>query len=520
VNAKKVFYITTPIYYVNDIPHVGHAYCTIGADAMARFKRMDGYDVFFLTGTDEHGQKIAKTAREKGLEPKALADQVVERFKALWIKLNISNDDFIRTTDERHKKACVEFFRKVADGGFIEKKHYEGWYCLPDEKFLLDSEVVDAKCPDCGRPVERLTEENYFFLMSRFQKALEDHLAAHPDFVQPDSRKNELVNNFIKPGLSDVSITRNTVTWGIRAPVPEETVIYVWFDALLNYITALGWPDGEKYRKYWCGEGTDEHESVNVIGKDILRFHATIWPTMLMAAGAPLPTRVFGTGFINMGGQKMSKSLGNVVNPMDVIDQYGADALRYYLLREVVFGLDGTFTPEAFELRFNGDLANDMGNLVHRSLTMIEKYFAGSVPGPGEFGPLEREVQALALAYAPAAREALKHFSFDKALEALWAPVKRANKYIEESAPWKVAKANDAGKLATIMNTLIETLRVTAIGLAPFMPATAQALWVQLGYTDDVHRHSLSETAEWGLFPPGQKIAKGAPLFPRIEKNK
>lgn len=520
MSSNKVFYITTPIYYVNDVPHIGHAYCTIGADAMARFKRMDGYDVYFLTGTDEHGQKIAKTARERGLEPKELADQVVGRFREAWKKLNISHDDFIRTTEERHKNACIAFFKKVLEAGFIHKGQYEGWYCLPDEKFLLDSEVVDAKCPDCHRPVERITEQNYFFAMSKFQKPLEEHLEKNPGFVQPDSRRNELYNNFIKPGLSDVSITRNSVKWGIPAPVPEETVIYVWFDALLNYITALGWPDGEKYRKYWCGEGASEHEAVNVIGKDILRFHATIWPTMLMAAGLPLPTRVFGTGYINKDGKKMSKSLGNVVDPFELADQFGPDAVRYYLLREVPFGLDGNYTDESFTLRFNGDLANDMGNLVHRSLTMIEKYFGGAIPAPGESGPLEKEIQALATAYAGKARESMKRFAFDEALEALWAPIKRANKYIEESAPWKAAKEGDPAKLATIMYTLAETLRFTALGLAPYLPATAQALWSQLGYGDDVHRHALSETETWGAIPPGQKVAKGAPLFPRIEKKK
>jgi methionyl-tRNA synthetase len=512
---KKTFYVTTPIYYVNDIPHIGHAYSTVGADALARFKRMDGYEVFFLTGTDEHGQKIAKTAKEKGLEPKQLADQVVERFKEAWKRLGISNDYFIRTTDEDHRKAAQAFFKKVLDAGFIHKSQYEGWYCLPDEKFLLDSEVKDGKCPDCGRPVERIKEENYFFIMSKFQKQLEDYLAGHPDFIQPDSRKNELVNNFIKPGLADVSITRSTVKWGIPAPVPEAPAIYVWFDALINYISALGWPDGEKYKKFWPAD-------VHIIGKDILRFHATIWPTMLMAAGLPLPKKVFGTGFINMGGEKMSKSLGNVVNPMEVMDLYGVDALRYYLLREVVFGLDGTFTTEAFELRFNGDLANDLGNLVHRSLTMLEKYFEGVVPKPGPNGELEKQLAQLGTSYSAKAREQMDRLAFHEALAQAWELVKRANKYIEESAPWKVAKEGDAGKekLATIMFSLMESLRVTALSVAPFLPFTAQGIWSQLGYSDDIHHHSLKETEEWGKIPMGQKIAKGQPLFPRIEKKK
>ncbi len=521
-NSKKTFYVTTPIYYVNDVPHIGHAYCTVGADAMARFKRMDGYDVYFLTGTDEHGQKIEKTAKEQGLTPIELADKVVERFKEAWVKLGISHDDFVRTTQDRHKKLAIEFFKKVQTAGYIYHGEYEGWYCLPDEKFLLDSEVVDGKCPDCGRPVERIKEQNYFLKMSAFQKKLEDHLAQHPDFIQPDSRRNELVNNFIKPGLADVSITRNSVKWGIPAPVPEDVVLYVWFDALLNYITALDWPNGEKYRKYWKGEGTDKHEVVNLIGKDILRFHATIWPSMLWAAGEPLPDRVFGTGYINKDGKKMSKSLGNVVDPFELVEKYGPDALRYYLLREIQFGLDGNYTDTAFELRFNGDLANDLGNLVSRSLTMLEKYFEGVVPKPGPQGEFEKSLAQAALAYAPTARQAMTTFDFPTALSGAWDHVKRANKYIEEISPWKVAKEGEAGreKLATCLYSLMESLRITAISIAPYMPFTATSIWKQLGYSDDVHQHSLTETEEWGKIPVGQKIAKGQPLFPRIEKKK
>lgn len=511
---KKTFYVTTPIYYVNDVPHIGHAYSTVGADALARFKRMDGYEVFFLTGTDEHGQKIAKTAQDEGVTPQQLADRVVERFKEAWVKLGITYDRFIRTTDEGHRKAAQTFFKKVMDAGFIYKGEYEGWYCLPDEKFLLDSEVKDGPngtktCPDCGRPVERIKEENYFFKMSAFQKQLEKHLEDHPEFLQPESRKNELINNFIKPGLADVSITRSTVKWGIPAPVPETTTIYVWFDALVNYLSALGWPDGENYKKFWPAD-------VHIIGKDILRFHTTIWPTALWAAGIPLPKKVFGTGYINKDGKKMSKSLGNVVDPFELAATYGPDALRYYLLREFAFGLDGNYTDEAFALRFNGDLANDLGNLVSRTLTMVEKYFGGTIPKVIETFDLEMPGPS----QTKQTRELMDRLAFDLALEGHWKLVKDANKYIQVSAPWNLAK-DEAKKpeLHKVIFTLVEVLRVTAIRLSPFMPFTAQIIWEQLGFQDKVESHAFSETERVGSYVLGQKVKVGVGLFPRIEKK-
>lgn len=514
MSEKKTFYVTTPIYYVNDVPHIGHAYSTVGADALARFKRMDGYEVYFLTGTDEHGQKIAKTAQEEGITPKELADRVVERFKEAWVKLDITYDRFIRTTDEDHKKACQAFFKKVMEAGFIYKGQYEGWYCLPDEKFLLDSEVKDGPngtktCPDCGRPVERIKEENYFFKMSAFQKQLEKHLADHPEFLQPESRKNELINNFIKPGLADVSITRSAVKWGIPAPVPEETVIYVWFDALINYISALGWPDGELYKKFWPAD-------VHIIGKDILRFHTTIWPTMLMAAGVPLPKKVFGTGYINKDGKKMSKSLGNVVDPFELAATYGPDALRYYLLREFAFGTDGNYTDEGFQTRFNGDLANDLGNLVSRTLTMVDKYCGGIIPEKVTTFDMEMPGPV----QANQTRELMGLLAFDQVLENHWKHIKAANKYIQSAAPWNLAKdESKKSELQKVIFTLVEVLRVTAIRLSPFVPFTAQAIWGQLGFVDKVEKHSFSETEKIGSYAPGQRVKVGSPLFPRIEKE-
>jgi methionyl-tRNA synthetase len=512
--TKKKFYVTTPIYYINDVPHIGHAYTTIGADVLARFKRMDGWDVFFLTGTDEHGQKIEKAAKERGLTPQQLTDQIVVRFQEAWKKLGITYSRFIRTTEISHKRAAQMFFEKVFKNQFIYKGHYEGWYCLPDEKFLLPSEVINEKCPDCGRPVERLKEENYFFSMSKFQNALTQYLEEHPEFVQPLSRKNELVNNFIKPGLTDVCITRSSVQWGIAAPVPEKSILYVWFDALINYLSGIGWPDDlETFHRYWPAD-------VHLIGKDILRFHATLWPAMLLAAEIPLPKKVFGTGFITMNGQKMSKSLGNVIDPLAIADQYSPDALRYFLLREIPFGVDGDFSMESFQLRFNGDLANDLGNLIHRSLSMLERYFDGVIPENPNPSPAETELKTLATQYATQARLQIEEMAFPAILTLIWTLVKRANKYIEDSAPWKVAADSaQRARLQTILYTLMEVLRVVALALAPFMPFTAESIWSQLGFSDSIFNHGLEETEEWAKIPSGQKISKKNPLFPRIDRS-
>lgn len=523
----KTFYVTTPIYYVNDVPHIGHAYCTVGADALARFKRMEGYDVFFLTGTDEHGQKIEKTAREKKLSPKQLADQVVVRFQEAWEKLDISYDRFIRTTEESHRRAVVHFFKTVQEKGFLRKGIYSGWYSHYEERFLQPSEVRDGKGQD-GRPVEWIEEENYFFELSRFQKTIERQLEDRPRFVQPDSRRNELIQNFVKPGLEDVCVTRSGIRWGIPAPVPEESVIYVWFDALLNYLSALDWPDGELYRKFWCGEGATEHHVVHLIGKDILRFHAILWPAMLEAAVLPWPTLVFATGFITQGGQKMSKSLGNVIRPMDLLPLYGSDALRYYLLREIPFGMDGQFTVESFEHRFNSDLANDLGNLAHRFLNMLEKYRQGRIPKRRGEGKLEEAVaqerpklQELS-GLLMGTDEARLPLQFQEVLERIWHLPKRANKYIEESAPWRLAKEGREDRLDSVLWTLAEALRVTALWLAPFLPNAAQKLWEQLGYEDSVHDHRLEEAEHWGNDESlaGRQTKLYGPLFPRIEKEK
>ena len=506
----KHFYISTPIYYVNDVPHIGHAYTTLACDVLARYKRARGFDVCFLTGTDEHGQKVETAAKANGETPLELADRVVKRFQSVWEKLNISHTDFIRTTQERHKLAVTEQFRKIEAAGDIYLGYYEDWYCTPCETFWTETQLLDGTCPDCGRPTSKLKEESYFFRMSKYQDQLIQHIEENPDFIQPKSRRNEILS-FVNEGLRDLSISRTSFSWGIPAPGNEKHVIYVWFDALTNYISALGYPDDKDglYKKFWPADA-------HVIGKDILRFHAVYWPTFLMAAGLPLPKKVFAHGWWTVEGQKMSKSLRNVVEPNMLIDTYGVDAIRYFLLREVPFGLDGDFSHSSLISRINSDLANDLGNLLSRSTAMLGKYFGGVLPQPGAADDVD---SAFTARFPKAVKLLDKQYSdmaFNKALQTIWELISSGNKYIDETAPWALAK--DEGqqeRLATVMYNLLEAQRLIALLVAPFMPDTASKMLETLGCDkDDV---SLEGRDAWGGLQAGTEISKAQPLFPRIE---
>lgn len=516
--SERTFYITTPIYYPSDKLHIGHAYTTVACDAMARYKRLRGYDVMYLTGTDEHGQKIERKAREKGKTPLQFVDGIVAGIQDLWKRLDISYDDFIRTTQERHTQVVQKIFARLLEQGDIYLAEYEGLYCTPCESFWTERQAVGGKCPDCGRDVELVKEKSYFFRMSKYVDRLLKYYEENPDFIQPESRKNEMINNFIKPGLEDLCISRTTFQWGIPVPNDPEHVIYVWLDALTNYITAIGYlsddpKEREKFAKYWPAD-------VHVVGKEIVRFHTIYWPIILMALGLPLPKKVFGHGWLLMKDGKMSKSKGNVIDPNLLIDRYGADALRYFLLREVPFGSDGVFTPEALIQRINADLANDLGNLLSRTVAMIDRYFAGAVPAIGEATALEREVEELAASTVKQVEDAMERMEFSAALVAIWQLISRINKYIDETAPWNLAKEEgQRERLATVLYHLAESLRIIAILLQPFMTKAPKEIWRQLGLAEG-EMTTWESARRFGILPAGTRVQKGQNLFPRLDLGK
>ena len=507
--TKPTYYITTPIYYPSDKLHIGHAYCTTIADTLARFHRAKGEEVFFLTGSDEHGLKIQRKAQEKGITPIEYVDAIIANFKQLWNELNISNNDFIRTSEERHHKVVQDVLTKIFEQGDIYKKNYEGLYCVPCESYWLERQLVDGKCPDCGRPVEKMQEESYFFKLSKYQDWWLQFIEENPNFIQPASRRNEMIN-FVKQGLEDLCITRTTFDWGIPVPFDKKHVVYVWFDALLNYLTGIKYgTDEAMFNKFWPA-------SLHLVGKEIVRFHTIIWPIMLKAMGVELPQKVYGHGWLVIDGDKMSKSKGNVIDPLALIDEFGADAIRYFLLREIVFGNDGNFSRDALITRINSDLANDLGNLLHRTVSMIEKYHGGVVTNTGVIEAVDEDLMALVKTTAENFAKDMDAMEINSAIKGVWALISRANKYIDETAPWILAKDEaKAARLQTVMYNLAETLRVVAILVAPFIPSTSPKIYTQLGL--EVPAEFLLTDAEFGKIADGTKVQKGEPLYPRIE---
>ena len=507
--CKKPYYITTPIYYPSTNLHIGNTYTTVAADAIARFKRLTGHEVMFLTGTDEHGQKIERIANEKGITPKEHVDEIVAGIKDLWKMMNISYDKFIRTTDDYHVKAVQEIFKKLYDQGDIYKDSYEGLYCTPCESFWTETQLVNGNCPDCGRPVEKAKEEAYFFKMSKYADRLIQYIEEHPDFIQPESRKNEMLNNFLRPGLQDLCVSRTSFTWGIPVSFDEKHVIYVWIDALSNYITALGYgqENQELYNKFWPAD-------VHLIGKDILRFHTIYWPIMLMALGLELPKQVFGHGWLLVDGGKMSKSKGNVVDPVVLVNMFGADAVRYYLLREIPFGSDGLFNNEIFIKKVNTDLANDLGNLLSRTIAMVYKYFGGVIQAPTCKEPIDDELINLALSTPGKVEASIDALKIPEALESIWTLISRANKYIDETTPWILAKDEEKKeRLGTVLYNLLETLRFVSVMISPFLTETSVKINAQLN-TKVTTWESLKE---FNGTVAGDKVVKGDVIFPRID---
>lgn len=511
---QDYFYVTTPIYYVNDVPHIGHVYTTLAADVLARYNRLAEKEVFFLTGTDEHGQKVQEAAKKKGVAPLTHCNEMVVPFKRLWERFNFSNNDFIRTTEERHVKVVQKILQDLYDKGDIYKDTYNGWYCIYEERFWTEKDLVEGNCPDCGRAVSQISESNYFFSMGKYQQWLIDHISTHEEFIQPRTRRNEILG-FLNNKLEDLCVSRpkKRLAWGIPLPFDKEYVTYVWFDALINYISASGYlTDHERFQSLW-------NRVVHLIGKDILTTHAVYWPIMLKAIGLNPPQTIFAHGWWTVEGKKMSKSLGNVVEPNSLIEEYGVDQARYFLLREVPFGLDGDFSHAALVGRINSDLANDIGNLLSRSLAMIKKYFDAVIPKPHDSLEIDTGLVQKSKGMLEKVDSFIHTLNFQKALISIWVFINEVNKYIDDSAPWGLAKEKNRERLSTVMYNTAESIRILAIILSPFLPNTSSTIWAQLGIKENLDSQKLKNT-KWGSLKPDTKIDIGEKLFPRIEEEK